>query len=134
MPSLQAEEAAALEALAEQGQTIALDQAVPSVQLESPATPTAEAPAAEVVPDQPATPAETQLLLMGDEAPQSDRANAATAQADAIAEQQATTVEAPEADRVAEAPTVVDPASDQFEAPIEPSSTEESLSNENAAI
>src|SRR5512136_1985334 len=55
MPSLQAEEAAALEALAEQAQAIALDQAVPSVQLDGPATPAAESPAAEVIPDQSAT-------------------------------------------------------------------------------
>ncbi len=132
MPSLQAEEAAALEALAEQGQAIAFDQAVPSVQLESPAMPTAEAPVTEAVPDQPATLVEMQLLLMGDEAPHSDHVEAAVAPVSA--EQEVMHVEGPEADRVAEAPAVVDPVSDQFEAPIEPPSTEESLSNEDAAI
>lgn len=133
MPSLQAEEAAALEALAEQGQVIAFDQAVPSVQLESPATSPAEAPAAEVVPDQPATPAETQLLLMGDETPHVDRAEAAAEQVDVIAEQEVMNAEAPEADRTADAPAAVDPAPDLFEATIEPPSSEETFSNENAA-
>jgi segregation and condensation protein B len=129
MPSLQLEEAAALQALAEQGQTIALDQAVPSVQLDSPTT-TADVPAAEPVPDQPAMPVEAQLLLMG-EAPPADRAEAAVEpvsaeQADLIVEQDIMNVEGPEADRVVDAPTAVDPAPDQFEGAIEPQSTEES--------
>jgi len=138
MPSLQAEEAAALEALAEQGQTIALDQAVPSVQLESPTTSTVEVPAAEVVPDQPATPVETQLLLMGDEAPHNDQVEvavepASAEQVDVIVEQEIMHAEAPEADRVADVPVAVDPAPDLFEGAIEPPSSKESLSNENAA-
>ena len=133
MPSLQAEEAAALEALAEQGQVIAIDQAVPSVQLDSPATP-AELPATESVPDQTATPAETQLLLMGDEARQVDRAEVAMEPAELIVAHEPINVEAPEADRVVDAPTFVDSTFDQFEAPIEPQSTEESFFNENAAI
>jgi segregation and condensation protein B len=137
MPSLQAEEAAALEALAEQGQAIALDQAVPSVQLEGPAAPAAEAavPAA----DQPVTPSETQLLLLEDEAPAVDHAEAAVEQVgaeqvDVIVEPEAVNVEEPEAAWVADAPAAVDPAPDQFEDAIEPQSSEETPSNENAAI
>jgi segregation and condensation protein B len=138
MPSLQADEAAALEALAEQGQTIALDQAVPSVQLESATTPAAESPAAEVVPDRPVTPIETQLLLLGAEAPQVDRADVAVEQVsaepvDVIAEQEMMNAEAPKAAQVADAPVGIDPAPDVFEGAIEPQSSEETLSNENAA-
>jgi hypothetical protein len=138
MPSLQVEEAAALEALAEQGQVIALDQAAPSVLLESPATP-AEALAVEAVPDQPATPTETQLLLLGDAAPTSDQAEAivepvSAEQVDVIVESELMSVEGPEADRVAEAPAAIEPVPDQFEGTIEPQSTEESSFNENAAI
>jgi segregation and condensation protein B len=130
MPSLQAEEAAALEALAEQGQTIAIDQAVPSVQLDAPPKPTVEAPVP--VPDQPVPPPETQLLLMGHEAPQVDEAEMAVDHGDVIVEAEATIVEALEADRGVDAPAV-DAASDQFEEPSEPQSAEESLPNENAA-
>jgi segregation and condensation protein B len=133
MPSLQAEEAAALEALAEQGQTIALDQAAPSVLLDSP-TPPAEVPAVEPVPDQLATPIETQLLLMSDEAPQIDRGKAAAEPEEVIAEQDVMSVEGPEADRVTEAAAAIEPVPDQFGGTIEPQSTEESLPNENAAI
>ena len=137
MPSLQVEEAAALEALAEQGQAIALDQAVPSVLLDSPAAP-AEAPATEAVPDQPATPTETQMPLMGDEAPASDLAEAiiepvSAEQVDVIVQQEIINVEGPEADRMAEVPAAIEPVLDQFEGAIEPQSTEESLSNETTA-
>jgi hypothetical protein len=81
------------------------------------------------------TPTETQLALMSDEAPASDLVEAivepvSAEQVDVIVEQEVMSVEGP----VAEAPAVVDPVSDQFEAPIEPPSTEESLSDENAAI
>jgi segregation and condensation protein B len=135
MPSLQVEEAAALEALAEQGQTIALDQAAPSVQLDSPAAP-AEAPAVEAVPDLPATPPERQMPLMGNEAPASDLAEAivepaSAEQVDEIVQQEIINVEGPEADRVAEVPAAIE--LDQFEGAIEPQSTEESPFNENAA-
>jgi len=138
MPSLQVEEAAALEALAEQGQVIAVDQAAPSVLLESPATP-AEALAVEAVPDQPTTPAETQLILMGDAAPASDLVDAivepvSAEQVDVIVESEVMSVEGPEADRVAEAPAAIELVPDQFEGAIEPQSTDESLFNENAAI
>src|SRR5512136_1103474 len=66
MPSLQPEEAAALEALAEQGQAIAVDLATPPHRIEG----MAAAPGSE----QPAAPIETQLSLLGDEAPSIDRA------------------------------------------------------------
>src|SRR5512136_1005172 len=67
MPSLQPQEAAMLEALAEQGQAIAVDLAAPLERVEREAV----APA----PDQPVTPIETQLSLLGDEAPPARRAD-----------------------------------------------------------
>jgi hypothetical protein len=126
MPSLQPEEAAALEALAEQGQAIAVDLAVPPDQVVSEAT----AP----VPDQPVAPIETQLSLMGDEASPAEQAEAVAERADVIAEFEVISGEAPEADRVVEEAAAIEFTPDQPEASIEPQSTEESSSNENAAI
>lgn len=109
MPSLQPAESAALEALAEQGQAIAVDLAAPSDQA------ALAAPAAVPAPDQPLTPIETQLPLLAAPAPEP------------IA------VDAPESDRVVEEPAALDPAPDQPPPPIAPPPAAESLSNENAA-
>jgi segregation and condensation protein B len=119
MPSLQPEEAVALEALAEQGHAVAVDLVTPTDRVES--------EAAAPVPDRPASSMETQLSLLGGEAAQIDRA-------EAVAGQEAMTAEAPEPDRGTEEPVAVDPVPDQPAAPIEPQSATEDFSNENAAI
>ena len=71
MPSLQPEEAVALGALAEQGQTIATNQVAPTDRVKG--EPVAAAPAeiapAEPAPDQPVASIEAQLPLMGHETP-----------------------------------------------------------------
>ncbi len=115
MPSLQPEETAALEALAQQGQAIAVDLAMPSDQVASEAA----APA----PNRPAPPAETQLALLGEEVLQSERAAPEKADADAALE--TANVEA--------SPTIA-PIPDQFEVSIAPQPAAEDSSNENAAI
>jgi segregation and condensation protein B len=125
MPSLQPEEAAALEALAEQGQAIAVDLAAPTSQVAS--------DAAAPVPDQPVAPIETQLSLIGDEAPPADHAEAVAEQVDVLAEQEVTRVEAPAADRAVEEAAAIDAVPGQFEAAIEPQSADDS-SYDNAAI
>lgn len=140
MPMLQAEEAAALEALAEQGQAIEVDLAAPAVHPENPAT-----PAVEVAPEQPATPVETQLPLINEATPKHDRADAdavveqaeggdggAPALADVIAEQEVMNAEAPEAERETDDPAV-DSTPELSEEAIEPPSSEETDPNENAA-
>jgi segregation and condensation protein B len=112
MPSLQPEEAAALQTLAEQGQAIAVDLAVPAQRVEDrPAAP---------APDRPTAPIETQLPLLGDEVPQTER--------------EAMIFEALETDRVDEGIAALDPAPDRSEASLEPSTAEETSYNENAAI
>jgi len=129
MPSLQPEEAAALEALAEQGQAIAVDLAAPIKRVESESA----APA----PDQPALPVETQLSWLGDEAPPARRAETIAEEVDtsaASAAPEAVSAEMPEADRVNEEGAAIDGVPDQTEASIEPRSAEESSLNENAAI
>jgi segregation and condensation protein B len=125
MPSLQPEEAAALEALAEQGQAIAVDLAAPADQVASAAVPP--------LPDQPTTPIETQLTLLGDEAAPAAQVETVAAQVDAIAESEIASVEAPTADRVIEEAAAIEFVPDQPEASIEPQSAEDSF-NENAAI
>ena len=125
MPSLQPEEAAALVALAEQGQAIAVDLAAPIERVEREAA----APA----PDQPVAPIETQLSLLGEEAPPTQRADAIAEAVDTIAASEALSVERPEADRVTEGGAAIDVVPDQPAASIEPQSAEEIASNENAA-
>jgi segregation and condensation protein B len=117
MPLLQPEESAALQALAEQGQAIAVDLAAPSDQVE------AVAP----TPDRPAAAIETQLSLLGDEAPSADSA-------DALALPEEMAVEMTEADRVTEDTAAIQFTPDQPETSIELQTNEEDLSNENAAI
>jgi segregation and condensation protein B len=100
MPSLQPEEAAALEVLSQQGQAIAVDLAAPADRTVS--------EAAAPVPAQPMSAIETQLPLLGDEAPPTERAGEASA--------------------------TIGPISDQLELSIAPQAADESLPNENAAI
>ncbi|HTP11525.1 MAG TPA: SMC-Scp complex subunit ScpB, partial [Anaerolineae bacterium] len=77
MPSLQPEESAALQALAEQGQAIAVDLATPTDHVAS--------EAAAPPPDQSVAPVETQLPLLGDEAPTLEHADVLAEGVDAIA-------------------------------------------------
>ena len=126
MPSLQPEEAAALEALAEQGQAIAVDLAAPIIER-------VEREAAAPAPDQPVAPIETQLSLLGEEAPPAQRAEAIADEVDTLAAPEAMGAEMSEADRVNEEGAAIDLAPDQSEAPIEPQADEETASNENAA-
>ncbi len=126
MPSLQPEEAAALEALAEQGQAIAVDLATPADHVESGTA----APG----PNQPAAPIETQLSLLGDEASPSDRAEVSVAEMDAIAAPEAIAAELTEADRVSEETAAIEFTPGESEQSIEPQATEESSFNENAAM
>jgi len=126
MPSLQPEEAAALEVLATQGQAVAVDLAAPADRVASEAA----APA----PDRPVTPIETQLSLIGDEAPPTDHADAAAEQVDVIALYEAIDAEVLEVDRVVDGPAAIDPAPDQSEASIEPYSAAEDFPNEDTAI
>jgi segregation and condensation protein B len=125
MPSLQPEEAAALEALAEQGQAIAVDLATPTDRVEG--------PAATPVPEQPAAPIETQLSLLGDEAPSIDRAEGVAEEVALMATPEAISVEAPEADRVSEETAAIEFVPDEPERSIEPPATEKTSLNENAA-
>ena len=127
MPSLQVEEAAALEALALQGQAIAVDLAAPvdRVAIEAAAAPTA---------DQPLAPIETQLSLIGDAAPQADRVDTVAEQVAAFAAPEVMDTESREADQLSEATAAIDPAPDQPEASIEPQSAVENFPNEDAAI
>jgi len=126
MPSLQPEETAALHALAEQGQAIAVDFATP-----------ADQPAGEAVtpaPDQPPGPIEAQLLLLGEEAPAAEHADAVAEEVDAIALPEEAAGELAEIDRVGEEPAAIEFTSDQPEAAIEPQAGVEDSTNENAAI
>jgi len=125
MPSLQPEEAAALVALAEQGQAVAVDLAGPIERVEREAA----APA----PDQPVAPIETQLSLLGEEAPPTQRADAIAEAVDMLAASEALSVERPEAERVTDGGAAIDVVPDQPAASIEPQSAEEIASNENAA-
>ena len=125
MPSLQPEEAAALVALAEQGQAVAVDLAGPIERVEREAA----APA----PDQPVAPIETQLSLLGEEAPPSQRADAIAEAVDTLAASEALSVERPEADRITDGDAAIDVVPDQPAASIEPQAAEETASNENAA-
>jgi segregation and condensation protein B len=100
MPSLQPEETAALEALAAQGQAIAVELAAPIARVESEAV----APA----PDQPAMPIETQLSWLGAEAPPAQRTEAISEEVDTLATLEALTVEMPEADRSGEETSAID--------------------------
>jgi segregation and condensation protein B len=125
MPSLQPEEAAALVALAEQGQAIAVDLAAPIEQVEREAA----APA----PDQPAAPIETQLSLLGEEALPAQRADAIAEAVDTLAGSAALSAERPEAEQVTGGGVAIDPAPERPEVSIEPQATEETSLNENAA-
>jgi segregation and condensation protein B len=124
MPSLQPEETAALQALAEQGQAIAVDLATPTDQ----AAGDAVAPA----PDQPPAPVETQLSLLDTEAPAAEPADAAAEEVDTVAPQEAA-VEMPVADRDGE-DTAIQFAADQPETAIELQAGEADSVNDNAAI
>jgi segregation and condensation protein B len=126
MPSLQPEEAAALGALAEQGQAIAVDLAAPTDRVEG--------ETAVPVPDQSVAPIETQLSLLGEEAPSAEYADAVAAEVDTSAPPEMLAAEMTEADRVGEETAAIELAPDQPETAIEPQSAEEDSSNENAAI
>jgi segregation and condensation protein B len=126
MPSLQPAEAAALEALAEQGQAIAVDLATPTDQSTGEMAPPA--------PDQPPAPIETQLSLLGDEAPAAEPAEAAAEEVDAFALPQESDVELTEIERVGEDTAAIQFMPDQPETPIDLQPGEEESSNENAAI
>ncbi len=125
MPSLQPEEAAALEALAEQGQAIAVDLATPADRVES----STAAPS----PNQPAAPIETQLSLLGDEASPIDRAEVSVEEMDAMAAPEVSAAELAEDDRVSEETAAIEFIPDEPERSIEPQGIEESPFNENAA-
>jgi segregation and condensation protein B len=129
MPSLQPEEAVALEALAGQGRIIAVDLTAPSKQA---ATETVSAAAAPE-PEQPPAPVEAQLSLIGDEAPQTEHADIAAEQEVVMATHEAIIAEARGIDRGDGEPVAVDPAPDQVDAAVEPQSAEESALDENAA-
>jgi segregation and condensation protein B len=126
MPSLQPEETAALQAMAEQGQAIAVDLASPADRVES--------KAAVPVPDQPVALIETQLSLLGDAASSAEHADVMAAEVDAIAPPEVLAVEMTEADRVTEDTAAIELAPDQPEEAIEPRAAAEESSNENAAI
>jgi segregation and condensation protein B len=119
MPSLQPEEAVALEALAEQGRVVAVDLAAPTDRVEGETA----APA----PAQPPALMETQLSLLDSEAAQVDGVEAAV-------EYEALLAEAPETDRVNEETAAIDLAPDHSEASVEPQSAAEDFPGENAAI
>ncbi len=137
MPSLQPEEAAALGALAEQGQAIAIDQAAST---DRPAGESAAETSAGVsAPDRSLAPAEKQLTWMTDEASPLHHVEAAVEQTaaeqvDTLAEPESQSADEPRADRVVEASATVDLAPEHSEASIEPQSTQEDSSHENAAI
>lgn len=128
MPSLQPEETAALDALAEQGQLIAHDQATPAQPQEGEAG--TEAPPGTSTPDRSPAPQETQLTLMGDEVPALNHAE----QVDVIVEPEAPGVEVAGTDGVVEESAAVDLAPDRVGEPIEPQSPTAESSNEDAAI
>ena len=125
MPSLQPEEAAALEALAGQGQAIAVDLAAPIERVES--------EAASPAPDQPVAPIETQLSWLGDETPQAQRAEAIAEEVDAPGVPEAMSADMSEADRVNEEDAAIDLAPHQPEASIEPQAAEGTALSESAA-
>lgn len=126
MPLLQPEETVALQALAEQGQAIAVDLAMPTEQSVS--------QAAAPVLDQPAVPIETQLSLLGSEAPAVEPAKVLAAELDTIAPAEELAVEMVESDRVSEDTAAIQFTPDQPETSIESQSAVEDSSNENAAI
>jgi segregation and condensation protein B len=126
MPSLQPEESVALQTLAEQGQAIAVDLATPTDQ--------AAGEAAAPAPDQPTGPIETQLSLLGEEAPSAEPVAAVAEEVDTLAPLEEVAVEMAEIDRVGEDTAAIELAPDQPETAIEPQSAEEESSNENAAI
>jgi segregation and condensation protein B len=126
MPLLQPEESAALQALAEQGQAIAVDLATPTEQV-------AGEPVAPV-PDQPAVPIETQLSLLGDAAPLAEHADAVTEEVDISAPPEMLAAEMTEADRVSEDTAAIQFTPDQPETAIEPQPAAEDSFNEDAAI
>jgi segregation and condensation protein B len=125
MPSLQPEEAAALEALAEQGQAFAVDLALPTERVVDEAVPAA--------PDRPVPPVETQLSLLDNEAPSADRADAVTAEVDSTTTPEAMAAELPEASRANEETAVIEPAPDRPESAIGSQSAEKTSPDENAA-
>ncbi len=128
MPSLQPQEAAVLEALAEQGQAIAVDLAGPIERDESRAV----APTS----NQLVTPVETQLPLLGEEAVPARRADALTAEVDtseASAAPEAPSAGLPEAEEVNEESAELRVMPDPSEASPEPQAMDETTSNENAA-
>jgi segregation and condensation protein B len=126
MPSLQPEETAALQALAEQGQAIAVDLATPT----EPSAGETAVPA----PDQALTPIETQLPLLGAEAPAIESADAIVESADMIAPPAEAVVEMAEVDRVGEDTAAIQFAADQPEPASEPQFGAEESANDNAAI
>jgi segregation and condensation protein B len=125
MPSLQPAEAAALEALAEQGQAIAVDLAMPTDQ--------AGGEAATPVPEPPPAPIETQLSLLGEDAPAPEPVTAVMEEVDTIAPPEALAAEMTEADRAGEETAAIEFVSDRSESSIESYPAEESSANENAA-
>jgi len=125
MPSLQPDEAAALEALAAQGQAIAIDLVTPTDRVAG--------EAAVSPPAQPAAPIETQLSLLGDAAPPSDRAEVMAEETDTRTSPAALAVESTEADRVGAETAAIEFVPDEPERSIEPQVTDESSFNEYAA-
>jgi segregation and condensation protein B len=126
MPSLQAEEAAALEALAVQGQAIAVDLAMPADRVKNEAV----APAA----DQPVVPIETQLSWLGNESPPAQRAEAIAEEVDTLAAHEVMSAEMSEAGQAGDDNAAIDLVPDQPEASIESQSAEETSPDDNAAI
>jgi segregation and condensation protein B len=126
MPSLQPEEAAALEALAEQGQAVAVDLAAPLERIER----VAAAPA----PQLPAAPIETQLSLLGEEAPPAPPVGATAGEVAPLAAPEAPSVDSPEGERVNAGAAPADQAPDQPEPSSEPQASAAESSDENAAI
>jgi segregation and condensation protein B len=120
MPSLQPEEATALEVLATQGQAIAVDLAAPDDQIGR--------ESAMPGPDQPAAPIETQLPLLGDYARSAEYTDAAAIAPEALAAEMA------EAHRVSEESTAIEFVPDHSEPAIDSPSAGEFPADENAAI
>jgi segregation and condensation protein B len=120
MPSLQPDEAATLEALAAQGQAIAVDLATPTARV---AGETAVPP-----PDQPAAPIETQLSLLGEAASPIGRT-----EGEALDSPEVIAAELTEADRASEETAAIEFATDEPERSIDPQASDESAFNENAA-
>lgn len=126
MPLLQPEEAAALDALAAQGQAIAVDLATPAYRVES--------EAAAAAPDRPVTPMESQLSLLDHEAPSAGRADIVAEEVDIVAVPEVMSAEISEAGRAAEEVAAIDLAPDKLEPTIEAQSAEETSPDETAAI